>query len=135
MTAVDGSPELCRIASEYIGREVICRDFFDVTETEAYDGIWACASLLHVEKERLPELMEKLQRALKEKGILYVSFKEGSFSGMRKGRYFTDMTEDEMAGLFAGSSWEKVRVWESRDVREDHPDEQWVNGLYRKEFR
>jgi len=132
VTAVDGSPELCRIASEYIGQEAVCRDFFDIKEADAYDGIWACASLLHAEKERLPELLANLHRALKAQGILYVSFKEGTFSGMRNGRYFADMTEDALRELFAEACWTEVSVWQSRDVRADHPGELWVNGLFRK---
>lgn len=132
VTAVDGSLELCRIASEYIGQDVICRDFFEINEEETYDGIWACASLLHVEKERLPELLQNLHRALKEQGILYVSFKEGASSGMRNGRYFTDMTEDTIKELFADSDWREVQVWQSLDVRDNHPGESWVNGVFRK---
>lgn len=41
----------------------------------------------------------KIFQALRKNGILYVSFKYGSFEGMRNGRYFTDMTEEKLAYL------------------------------------
>ena len=48
VTAVDGSKELAIAASEIIGKEVICSKFEDLQLTESFHGIWACASLLHV---------------------------------------------------------------------------------------
>ena len=57
VTAIDGSAELCRKASEYTGIVVAKKDFFDIDEKNVYDGIWACASLLHVERIRIPQLI------------------------------------------------------------------------------
>lgn len=34
-------------------------------------------------------------RALKNNGIIYTSFKYGTFEGERNGRYFTDMNEEK----------------------------------------
>jgi len=74
---------------------------------DTYDGIWACASLLHVPKERLTELFCKLYNALKADGILYVSFKYGENEEIRNGRYFTDLTEQELDRTMIGNSWNK----------------------------
>lgn len=46
-------------------------------EDESFDGVWACASLLHNEKTDLPKILGELKRVLKENGTLYVSVKEG----------------------------------------------------------
>ena len=51
VSAFDASEEICRFATEYLGQEVQCRRFEDVTEENCYDGIWASASLLHVAKK------------------------------------------------------------------------------------
>lgn len=48
VAAFDASPELAALASEYIGHYVAVRTFADVDEVGLYDGIWACASLLHL---------------------------------------------------------------------------------------
>ena len=44
----DGSPELCRIASDYTGIGVKQMRFQELDAEELYDGIWACASILHL---------------------------------------------------------------------------------------
>lgn len=51
VTAADGSEALCRLASRYIGQEVLCMDFRDLAFKNCFDGVWACASLLHVPRE------------------------------------------------------------------------------------
>lgn len=41
-------------------------------------------------------VFHKMNKALKENGIIYTSFKYGEFEGERNGRYFTDFTEDSL---------------------------------------
>lgn len=79
--AIDGSEEMCRNASAYTGITVRHMYFEELNETGVYDGIWACASILHVHKEDLPDIFQKMCRALKENGTLYVSFKYGNNPG------------------------------------------------------
>ena len=74
---VDGSAEMCRVASEYLGIPVQQKLFSEIEYREEFDGIWACASLLHVPKVQIRDVMEKVSRALKEQGVLYASFKYG----------------------------------------------------------
>lgn len=45
---MDGSSELCKLASNYIRQKVICREFNDLHERNAFDAVWACASILHI---------------------------------------------------------------------------------------
>jgi 2-polyprenyl-3-methyl-5-hydroxy-6-metoxy-1,4-benzoquinol methylase len=52
--AFDASPELARLASELLGQPVATRTFDHVDETACYDGIWACASLLHLREQKYP---------------------------------------------------------------------------------
>lgn len=73
--AVDGSEQLCRIASEYTGIKVRQKSFQELDEKEKYDGIWACASILHLPKEQLREVLENMYAALKSEGWIYTSFK------------------------------------------------------------
>ena len=48
VVAIDGSQELCKLASKYIGQNVLCSTFQEYSPEELFDGIWACASLLHL---------------------------------------------------------------------------------------
>ena len=130
--ALDGSEKLCRIAEDYTGIPVKCMDFRDYSpaEGEYYDGIWACASLLHLKRAELIPVMRNLGAALKEGGALYLSFKYGDSEGERNGRYFTDFT---LEGI-----WEFMKMlpefsileyWLSRDVRPGRGDEKWLNMI------
>ena len=97
--AVDGSEQLCRIASEYTGIKVRQMLFQELQEKEMYDGIWACASVLHVPKIELANILQKMCNAVKVGGIIYTSFKYGNFEGERSGRFFCDFTEKVSANL------------------------------------
>jgi hypothetical protein len=66
--------------------------FQELDVTNCYDGIWACSSILHLPKVELKDVLVKMSRALKDKGIIYTSFKHSEFEGMRNSRYFTDFT-------------------------------------------
>ena len=75
VTAIDGSEELCKKASELTGIEVKNILFQDIDYENEFDGVWACASLLHVGFKDLPDILKKLCKAMKDNGVLYVSFK------------------------------------------------------------
>lgn len=70
--AADGSEELVRIASEYTGIEVRLMYFQDLDEKEAYDGIWACSSILHLAYRELEDVFIKMARALTSWNTVYI---------------------------------------------------------------
>ena len=130
--AIDGSVELCKLASNYLGIKVRCMDFFEMKEKDKYDGIWACASILHIDKEKLPEIISLLRDALVMNGVLYMSFKYGDFSGIRDERFFTDMNEGLAEELICQVNGLKtIDMWQSYDVRREK-DVRWLNVLLRK---
>lgn len=132
VAAMDGSEELCRLASKVIGKEVICRRFQELDVLHVYDGIWACASILHLDMMELEDVMRRICRALKPGGILYTSFKYGTYEGIRNGRYFNDMTEEKMELLLQRlGTFEIEKMWRSTDVRPGRSDEKWLNLLLR----
>lgn len=131
--AVDGSRELCRLASEYTGTEVRNMFFQELSEVDKYDGIWACSSILHLSVDELTEVMRKMTVALKEHGIIYTSFKYGTFAGERNGRFFTDMTEETFADFLSGvDGLEIEEQWTTSDVRPGRGEEKWLNLILRK---
>ena len=136
VVALDGSKEMCRQASAYLGQEVQCRRFEEIDEKEVYDGIWACASLLHVPYEILPNVIARLIDALVDGGVLYASFKYGEEEREAGGRYFTDLREEgwkkvleEAEEEIKGSRLETVECFVTGDVREGRGDERWLNIL------
>ena len=136
VTAIDGSPELCAIASEYTGIPVRQMLFQELDAREEYDGIWACASILHVPSAELPDIFRRMITALKPNGILYVSFKYGDFEGERNGRWFTDFTEKSFSAFL--KQFPELMIeeqWISADVRPGRADEKWLNVILRKTHR
>ena len=130
--AIDGSAELSKLASQYTGIQVRCMDFFDLDAINTYDGIWACASLLHVEKQRIPDIISKLRDALVTGGVLYMSFKYGDFNEFRDERHFTDLNEELAEELLSKiNGIETVDIWQSYDVRRGK-DVHWLNVMVRK---
>ena len=133
VTAIDGSEELCRLASEYTGIPVKHMLFQDLEEENVYDGIWACSSILHLPYQELKSVLNKMAQALKENGIVYTSFKYGTFEGERNGRYFTDMTEEKFETLLKEiEAFHIEEQWVTSDVRPDRGDEKWLNLILRK---
>ncbi|MDE7310709.1 MAG: class I SAM-dependent methyltransferase [Eubacterium sp.] len=131
--AIDGSEKLCKIASAYAGIQVEQMLFQQFNQTGLYDGIWACSSILHLPKQELFTVMCRLIKALKQDGILYVSFKYGTFEGMRNGRYFTDFTETEFKAWIKDISDIAIEeLWVTTDVRKNRGDEKWLNLILRK---
>ncbi len=131
--ATDGSEELCRSASKYTGIAVKCALFQELEETEKYDGIWACSSILHLSLSELPDVFIRMRDALKEQGVIYTSFKYGGFEGVRNGRYFTNLTEERLQNLLKQVSGLSIEeVWITGDVREGRGEEQWLNVILRK---
>ena len=131
--AVDGSKELCKLASAYTGIAVKNMFFQELSEVDKYDGIWACSSILHLSVPDLTDVMRKMIIALKENGIIYTSFKYGTFMGERNGRFFTDMTEESFADFLSGiDGLEVEEQWTTSDVRPGRGEEKWLNLILRK---
>ncbi len=53
--AIDGSIEMCKLASEYLKQKVECMKFEQLNDIKKYDGIWMCTSIVHIEKENLSD--------------------------------------------------------------------------------
>lgn len=131
--AIDGSEELCKLASEYTGIQVKNMLFDQIEDIDKYDGVWACSSILHLPYEELKKIFYKVYNALKNKGVFYTSFKYGDFEGIRNGRYFTDMTQEKMNKLLEETNlFETEEYWITSDVRPGRDEEKWLNIIMRK---
>lgn len=143
--AFDASAELVALARRLTGKPVEQKRFQDVVAVEKYDGIWCCASLLHVPLAELPDVMAKLAKALKPGGVWYLSFKYGSGEREKDGRRFTDMDEvglrrivGEVNCILAKkygaekAEIEIAEIWQTGDLRAERGNEVWLNAIIRK---
>lgn len=131
--ATDGSPEICRAATEYTGIPVKELRFEELDAQDTYDGIWACSSILHLDKKALRDVLKKMAAALKAKGVIYTSFKYGDFEGERGGRYFTDFTKESFEEYMGDvPELQMEECWITGDVRPGRGEEKWLNLILRK---
>lgn len=132
VSAFDASPAMAEHASRLLNVTVPVRRFAEIDEVERYDGIWACASLLHVPESQLPDAFERLWRALKPGGVLYCSFKRGQGERLHHERHFTDADEARLAAWTQQlPGLTRTHCWSSEDQRPDR-SEQWLNALLYK---
>lgn len=133
--AIDGSKKMCKLASEYIGQKVICMKFNELNDKELYDGIWACSSILHVERKELPNILIKMIKALKDGGIIYTCFKIGDYEIVQEGKYYNYITKEILKDMLfhVKSNAEVIDYWESiTNANIDRPKAIWGNYLIRK---
>ena len=130
--AMDYSAELVKQASDLTGIEVRLQSFYDLDEINTYDGIWACASLLHCERHRLVDVLQRIIQSLKANGVIYMSFKYGDQDREKDGREFTDLNEQQAGELLVHFNQVSLaKQWISIDKRPDRT-EQWLNLLWKK---
>ncbi len=132
VTAFDGSAKMAELARAHCGLAVLHKRFDEVDWTETFDGIWACASLLHVPRAALDDALARLARALKPGGVFYASFKYGDGERFIHERHFTDMTETTIADAIAAVGLAVLDVWITDDVRPGREGERWVNAIAMK---
>lgn len=133
VTPLDGSEEMCKLAEVNTDHEVLQMTYEEMEFEDVFDGIWACAALVHLTEEEMRETLGKMVSALKEDGILYLSVHRGDRDGIYNGRYFRDYTRKELSGLIEEFPELKlVNIWITDDVRPGYADRQWLNVLAKK---
>ena len=128
--AIDGSLEMCRLASKNTGINVEQINFLDMNYDNEFDGIFASASLLHLNNNDLIIVLKKISKALKENGILLASFNYGELERFKGERFFNDMTEDKYRKICDNvSNLRIVRVF-GNDGYENHSS--FINFVLKK---
>lgn len=142
VTALDASPEMACLAAQHTGLDVCVFDFLslvDVTQLKLptgtlFDGIWACASLLHVAEADQTSAWARLWALLAPGGVIYASYKLGDGERVdATGRPFTDATEPRLLSWTRGLPGMTLgRAWVTTDQRpgESHA---WLNALIRRD--
>ncbi len=85
----------------------------------SFDGLWFCASLLHVPKAQAGAVLAELRRAVGD-GLIYVAVKQGQgerwLSGSQgRPRFFAFYAADELGQLLAESGFRILEEWFSPD--------------------
>lgn len=135
VTPLDGSREMCALAEIHTDLEVLNMTFEELDFDEVFDGVWACASLVHVPTEEMPDILKKIAFSLKPGGHFYLSVKEGDFEGNRNGRYFVDYSKRKLMEMIEDTGVFSIRdVWKSEDVNDPGSDTKWLNLIAKKKI-
>ena len=130
---MDASQSMVEHCRTIIGDRVTLATFQEYKTEIKFDGIWACASLLHLEPDELDAVLKKFTGFLKPGGIFFMSFKYGEKDYVKDGRYFNCHTSETITGLL--NSLNEIVIIEkfiTSDVREGRSDEKWVNVIVRR---
>jgi hypothetical protein len=95
-----------------------------------FDGISACASLVHVADAELDAVFSRFAHALRPEGVWYMSFKLGRGEEVRDGRFFRHFAEEELRRRTERQpNLTVAEVWVTPDQRPRRRGERWVNAL------
>lgn len=143
VTAIDSSAALIGLAKTAAQQglnhqnaiEWHCTTFQDIVQKNwqrQFTAIWACASLLHVPYNELPELIDGLLDMLTDDGVFYASFKYGDNEHVKDNRFFCDMNEERWEAIKQKTSHEfKDKTWLTTDQRVDR-NEKWFNIMIKR---
>lgn len=132
ITAMDASELMCERAEEILEQPVLHMSFDEMDFESCFDGVWACASLLHVGENELPDVFGRIIKSLKPGGFFYASWKYGDEERTEEqtGRFFCDMNEERIKNLAAKTNDAKIiEMWISSDVRKEMEDKKWMNVI------
>lgn len=104
----------------------------EISFSYEFDAIWACASLLHVERYNLHDVLVRCNNALKDNGIMYCSFKYGNFETIRNERYFNYLDEQSFSEILKNTGFTLLETYITGDVRQGRASEQWLNVILSK---
>ncbi len=131
VTSIDGSYEMCNIAKTLLQKQVEQINFLDINYKEEFDGVFACASLLHLDNEDLIVVLNKISSALKQNGILYTCFKYGNSTRIDKGRFYNDMNEEKFLDLIKNiENLKIIKCWIGEQYKSDT---KFINYIIKKQ--
>ena len=128
--SIDNVKEFCNYAKSIGLDNVYCISIEDINYINEFDAIWACASLLHIELNKLEYVFNKCYKALKDNGVMYVSFKYGTFEGVIDDRYFTYLNEDSFNNIIKNTDFKIDKMLIKEDLL--NRDIKWLNAILKK---
>lgn len=132
VTALEPSKNLCREIRKVFSGEIVCSDIQNYQPMEQYDGIWACASLLHLQEKEVLRFFEKMDLYLNDDGVVYIPGKNGIPTGKAEdGRFFLEFSEQLIDKILTVNKQLKLeQLWYTEDVS-GRKEFRWMNAILR----
>ena len=127
---LDASEKLVSIACKKLQIPIELGIIEERIAEEPVDGIWCCASIMHLEDEGVDQFFSNLKYNLKPGGILFMSVKSGIETGTdRYGRYLRNFKESDIHELLARHQELELReLWYTED-KLTRDSFRWLNAL------
>ncbi len=130
---IDPASHLVRIARTYADCEVLVGTAQEIAFTSEFDGVWACASLLHLGRRELALAIDRIQAALRPNGALFLSIQEGAGEFVSDdGRFYARYLSQELVEIINASGLTTLDVWSTQDTLPGRESMLWLNLLARK---
>jgi SAM-dependent methyltransferase len=128
VTPSDASQELATEAERRLAVPVRIMAFHELSDITAYDGVWACAALLHAPRDELTDDLARIFRALRPGGYLVASFKAGGGEGRDQfGRYYNYPDADQLRKhAMAAGGWASIQITENDGSGYDGKPTRWL---------
>lgn len=130
--SLDPIEEFCAYGRQLGLNNVILGSVEEITYEDEFDALWACASLLHIKSNNLINVFNKCYDALKDNGVMFVSFKYGDFEGMIDERYFTYLTEQSFSSIMHNTKFRIDKLWINESDKLNR-NIKWLNAILIKE--
>ncbi|TCK56472.1 2-polyprenyl-3-methyl-5-hydroxy-6-metoxy-1,4-benzoquinol methylase [Flavobacterium sp. 90] len=135
VTGIDLSSEMIELAkkasvkSNFKIMDILTLDF----QKASFDGIWASASLLHIPKNKITPVLQKLKEILIKDGILYISLKQGNgselFTDIRYGgvdKYYVYYQLEEIENILKKIGFKILKI-ELKGKRTTYDTNSWIH--------
>jgi 2-polyprenyl-3-methyl-5-hydroxy-6-metoxy-1,4-benzoquinol methylase len=136
--AHDGSEAMVEHARQFLGDKVALAEFSNFSPLEAFgkelifDGLWACASLIHVQEENMINVVNNYVSFLKTEGVFFLSFKLRTENHEKDGRSFTNFTREKLIAFVEQcDDLTVIELQETADVRPGRENEGWISVVVR----
>lgn len=129
---LEPAPKLAELARAHSGCVVHVGKVENMHFQAVFDGIWACASLLHLSPYEFPIGLSAISRALKKSGVLFLSMQRGTFDRvLPDGRFYALYERDRLLSIVGSAGFDPVDVWETGDTLPGRAEIRWINVLAR----
>lgn len=133
VVSIDFAKEVVSRGKTLLNNEVLLVDVRDIKYQNEFDAIWASAVLLHYKEDEILSVLSRCVDALKEGGVMYVSFKYGTDEVVRRGRFFNNFDEEKFMNLIkAEPRFTVTQIWKTEDARANREGRYWLNAILKK---
>lgn len=129
---LEPSNELANLIEEEQGVKVVRQKVQDMSYENEFDGVYAIASLLHIPKNEILDVLKRIKSSLKENGVFLLTLKEGVGESLdNQDRFFSYYAVDEIKEILEEAGFNNISFNKNNDMLK-RADTQWITTMCSK---